>query len=107
MKGQIRIAVYRSEETWLKDRSAAYSTGLESNGREHQWRVDNVPHGRYAVAAYYDEDRDGRLNRNTFGMPTEQYGFSNNAKGVFGPASWKDSSFEVTEKTTEVVIELQ
>jgi uncharacterized protein (DUF2141 family) len=99
--------MYRSEETWLKDGSAAYSTALEASSSEPHWRIDNLPHGRYAIAAYYDENRDGRLNRNTIGLPTEQYGFSNDAKGVFGPASWKDSSFEVSSKTTEVVIELQ
>ena len=38
-----------------------------------------------------------------FGIPTEDYGFSNDAKGNFGPASFDDSSFELDDnKTIEI-----
>jgi uncharacterized protein (DUF2141 family) len=40
-------------------------------------------------------DGDGKLNKNMFGMPTEPYGFSNNARGSFGPAKWSNAKFSV------------
>ena len=40
--------------------------------------------GRYAVRAFADENGNGKLDTNLFGMPTERYGFSNDAKGNRG-----------------------
>jgi uncharacterized protein (DUF2141 family) len=37
--------------------------------------------GRYAVRAFADENGNGKLDTNLMGMPTERYGFSNDAKG--------------------------
>jgi uncharacterized protein (DUF2141 family) len=37
--------------------------------------------GRYAVRAFADENGNGKLDTNLLGMPTERYGFSNDAKG--------------------------
>lgn len=56
---------------------------------------------------FHDENSDGRLNRNLLGVPLEQYGFSNNSRGVFGPASWKDSSFAVTSERTGISIQVR
>ena len=36
------------------------------------------------------------MDRNLFGVPKEQFGFSNNAKGNFGPPSFEDASFTVS-----------
>ena len=44
---------------------------------------------------FHDKNNDGRLNTWPIGMPSEPYGFSNNARGRFGPASWQAASFEV------------
>lgn len=54
---------------------------------------NNVPYGVYAIKIYHDENGDNELNTNFLGMPTEEYGFSNNARGSFGPASWDDAKF--------------
>ena len=40
--------------------------------------------GRYAVRVFADENGNGKLDTNLFGMPTERYGFSNDAKGNRG-----------------------
>ena len=48
---------------------------------------------RYAVAAFQDENGDGILNSNVVGMPTENYGFSNDARGLFGPPDFDDAAF--------------
>lgn len=84
-KAHLRIAVFNSEKSWLDDASAAYRTVLEGGGREREWRIQNAPYGEYAVAVFEDQNRDGKLNRDLFGIPKEPYGFSNNARGSFGP----------------------
>ena len=54
---------------------------------------ENIPTGTYALRMYHDADGNGELNANAFGIPTEPFAFSNNAKGVMGPASWEDAQF--------------
>ncbi len=51
--------------------------------------------GLYAIKAFHDLNGDGQLNTNPFGMPTEPYAFSNNARGMMGPAPWSAAAFEV------------
>ncbi|MDR1455778.1 MAG: DUF2141 domain-containing protein [Tannerella sp.] len=37
----------------------------------------DLPKGKYAVSAYQDMNKNGRLDRNIIGIPKEKYGFSN------------------------------
>jgi uncharacterized protein (DUF2141 family) len=44
------------------------------------------------------------LNSNFLGIPTEDYGFSNNASGTFGPADYDDAKFLIDQ--TEMTIKI-
>ncbi|PZO53463.1 MAG: hypothetical protein DCF16_06595 [Alphaproteobacteria bacterium] len=57
---------------------------------------ENVPPGQYAIRLFHDVNGNGQLDTNPFGIPTEPFAFSNNARGRFGPASWEDAVFTVT-----------
>ena len=48
-------------------------------------------------------DGDGEMDANPFGMPTEPYGFSNNAVGNMGPASWDRARFTVSGATAQTI----
>ena len=51
--------------------------------------------GTYALAAFHDANGDGELNANFVGMPTEGYGFSNDARGFMGPPPFDDAAFSL------------
>lgn len=61
-----------------------------------------VPPGNYAIAAYHDENGDGRLDRNGVGIPTEPYGFSNDV-GRVAPPTFAGARVSVGPATTIVV----
>ena len=63
--------------------------------------------GAYGIKMYHDINDDGDMNANPFGMPTEPYAFSNNAKGRFGPAKWADASFTVSSDGATQTITLK
>ena len=68
----------------------------------------SLPAGVYAISAYFDLNSDGKLNRNSVGAPKEPYGFSNNARGEFGPAKFKDAAFRIEKgKTVKMKIFLK
>jgi uncharacterized protein (DUF2141 family) len=92
-EGQMMIALNNSEEDYNAKREAF--RGVQARIREQRvsWKFTEIPHGEYAIKVYHDEDGDGELDTNFLGIPSEDYGFSNNARGSFGPASWDDAKF--------------
>ena len=66
----------------------------------------DLPAGEYAVAAFHDANGDGELNANLVGMPTEGYGFSNDARGFMGPPSFDAAAFslDADADTSRVVV---
>lgn len=68
---------------------------------------EDLPFGNYAVAVYHDENEDSIMNRNSFGMPSEGYGFSNDAPAMTGPAQFEDAMFVVAGPTTEIQLTMR
>lgn len=95
VKGEIRIAMFDSEQKYPED--PVHAIVLPVERKEVEWVVNDLPYGEYAIAVYHDKNKNGELDSNLLGIPKEDYGFSNNARGRFGPASWKDAKFIVRE----------
>lgn len=55
----------------------------------------DIPEGRYAIKAFHDVNDSGALDTNWMGIPNEPYGFSNDARGTFGPPSFEDAAITV------------
>jgi len=60
-------------------------------------KIVNLPPGKYAVRYFHDENMNGNLDTNKMDIPTEGYGFSNNAYGLFGPKPFKEWLFDLNE----------
>lgn len=66
----------------------------------------DLPAGRYAVAAFHDENGNGELDSNLLGLPVEGYGFANDATGVMGPPPFSAASVEVGVRPVAVTVTL-
>jgi uncharacterized protein (DUF2141 family) len=103
-KGVVQVALC-DEATYPKDcrltASAPAKTGAVTVD------VPNVPAGTWAALAYHDENSDKKLDTNFVGMPKEGYGFSNGAKGTFGPPKFKDTAITVGEGASTATITLK
>ena len=62
--------------------------------------VENIKPGKYAFRYFHDENKDKKLSTNILGIPKEGFGFSNNAKGKFGPPAFDKMVFEIKKDTT-------
>jgi uncharacterized protein (DUF2141 family) len=62
--------------------------------------INDLKPGKFAFRYFHDENNDEKLNTNFMGIPKEGYGFSNNAKGSFGPPSFDKMVFEITKSDT-------
>ena len=91
--GKVKIGLYNSESSFLK---TTYKTAVsEINGKKSTVTFGELPKGDYAISLYHDENNNGVLDRNMFGIPSEDYASSNNAKGTMGPPSYGDAKFTV------------
>ena len=106
VKGQVKIALFNSSDTWLGEHPA-YSSTINVDGPVVTWKVNDVPYGDYGIAVFHDENSNGKMDKNFLGIPQEPYGFSNNVRVTFGPPKWDDAKFAVKGSTTETSIEVK
>ncbi len=102
-KGQILLSVFTNDDNYLKEPVFEAIASIDEEGGS-VFEIDNLNVGRISVSAVYDEDNSGDLNTGFLGIPTERVGFSNNAKGRFGPPSFEKTSFDFKES---MVIEIR
>ena len=76
--------------------------------RKTQARCDfeDIPSGTYAMAVIHDEDMNGKLETNLLGIPTEGYGFSNDAKSMIGVPSFSAASFPYDGQSLDLTMNL-
>lgn len=93
--GDVYIAVYNSDSTWLSDttvqsKKVAISEALDGELVRTELQL---PLGEYALSVFYDKDNDGEMDTNFIGMPKEPIALSNNAVAKFGPPKYADAVF--------------
>jgi len=76
--------------------------------RKTQARCDfeDIPPGTYAIAVIHDENMNGKLETNWLGIPTEGYGFSNDATGMIGVPSFSAASFPYDGRNLDLTMSL-
>lgn len=62
---------------------------------EDEYRIDDLPSGNYAVVLFWDENNNGRLDRNFVGIPSEPIALTNNYRPM-GPPSFQRARVSVT-----------
>ena len=68
--------------------------------------LTNLDPGQYAIIVSHDENGNSKLDKNALGVPTEPYGFSNNAWGFLSPPAFKKAVMQVNADDKDVSIVL-
>ena len=92
--GQLMVALNDVEGKMIQ----GYQVPVTKTG-DLVYTIKNIKPGKYTMAVFHDINMDEKLNTNMLGIPTEPYGFSNNARGTFGPPSLADQTFSVSSET--------
>ncbi|MCX6230628.1 MAG: DUF2141 domain-containing protein [Bacteroidetes bacterium] len=98
-KGKCLLYLYNNKKGFPTDADKAIHTSIGKilNGKSCII-LNNIADGDYAISVIHDENDNGKLDKNFIGMPKEGVGVSNNAKGSFGPPSFKDSKFQLNKE---------
>ena len=105
--GNVKIALCNSDENYKDHKFPFIGKSIAINKNIAIVEFDDLPFGDYAIKAFHDEDSNDDLNTNILGIPVEDYGFSNNARGMFGPPSWEDAKFKFNVETKTIEIEIK
>ncbi len=103
--GQAYLGLYRAQDDFPVINKQYLGKVVAISGNKSALIFSQLPKGNYAVAVFHDRNKNGKLDTNLFGVPTEEYGFSNNARNTFSAPSFKDASFSVDgNKTISITI---
>ncbi|MDZ4692473.1 DUF2141 domain-containing protein [Terricaulis sp.] len=104
-QGAVMIQIFASETAYAAGQAAS-AQRVVVDGATEEARFEGLAPGQYAVRLFHDVNGDGRFNTNPFGIPTEPFAFSNNARGTFGPASWSQAAFALNagENTQAIAV---
>ena len=95
VKGSIYVAVYDRESSFMKtDQIRSKKIVPVSEKGKLKISLGALPAGKYALSCFHDVNGNGKLDTNWMGIPSEPYGFSNNARPKFRAPKWAEAAFD-------------
>jgi len=103
-EGQALVAFFLNDSGWPDPGESIFATLTVpiSDGRAIAV-VEDVPAGPFAVSVFHDEDGDRELGSGAFGIPSEAYGFSADARNPFGPPKFEEARLELAAGETKQI----
>ena len=92
-EGKAMIALCNSEECFKNTEKAVLKEMAVIKNKTAEWIINGLLYGTYSISVYHDKNSNNKLDKNALGVPKEAYGFSNNARGIFGPPDYEDVIF--------------
>ena len=103
-KGTVYLAIYNNSTSFDQDnknkninKNRWVKSIVEVVNKNSFTRNVELKKGVYAISLFVDSNNNKIIDKNLLGIPTEQYGFSNNASGFLGSPSYKDASFNLVD----------
>ncbi len=105
-RGTVYASIFLSAEGFPGDKSRAFAyRAAPAQDGTVVLTFDEVPAGDFVVAVLHDADSNEELSFNLLGMPKEDYGFSRDARAMFGPPKFEKAvvSLQAGENKTLTV----
>jgi uncharacterized protein (DUF2141 family) len=101
-KGTVYLAIYDNSTSFDQDnknknvnKNRWVKSIVEVVNKNSFTKNVELKKGVYAISLFVDSNNNKIIDKNLLGIPTEQYGFSNNATGFLGSPSYNDASFNL------------
>jgi uncharacterized protein (DUF2141 family) len=105
VRGQLFIELY-DQQTYFNFDQVLNEQVVPVTATEMTVTLEHVPPGRYIAVGSHDANGNDELDTGFFGIPLEAYGFSRDARGLFGPPDFSAGAFDFdgTAATVDVVL---
>ena len=106
--GTVACALFESPDGFPSEflHSATHVMIIKIRKAQARCDFEDVPPGTYAMVVIHDENMNGKLDANLLGIPTEGYGFSNDAKKWLGTPPFSDASFSYDGQNVDLTMSL-
>ena len=98
--GTLRMGIYDSDQTFAKEGKQWKGVVVKVEGKSQTIKIDLPKGKKIGIAIFHDANGNGVMDKNMMGIPTENYGFSNNARATFSAPSFADASIFVKDDAT-------
>jgi len=104
--GKAYVAIYNSAKTFPAYGKQYKGRIVDIKNQKVSLNFDDLPKGSYGVAVFHDENKNGKLDKNLVGYPTEAFGFSNNFRPTISAPDFEDVAF-VVDKSKSITIQVK
>jgi uncharacterized protein (DUF2141 family) len=95
--GNIGMLIFNSRQGWPDElKSALRGATVPAEAGKTTVKVEGLPAGDYGVLVIHDENMNQKLDRDWKGIPSEQWGMSNNPKVFLSAPSFDRARFHLT-----------
>jgi uncharacterized protein (DUF2141 family) len=93
--GAVECSLFSREVGFPMDDSKAMATSawIQGTGESTTCRFTDVAPGKYAVSVAHDTNGNRKIDTNFFGIPTEQWGVSNNVRPTLRTPKFDEAAF--------------
>lgn len=105
-KGDVHVALYDRADVFPNSDGMLSERVLVIKQGRARTVFNDLPAGRYAVAAYHDENGNHDFDQGLFGIPLEGFGFSNGARAFFGPPSFESAAVDIPGTGGTITVDL-
>jgi len=103
-EGTAHVAFFLDARVWPDGDGSIFATAVVPIKDGQAIAVfEEVPAGPFAVSVFHDENDNGELDSAAFGIPSEPYGFSADARDLFGPPSFEEARIELAAGETKQI----
>ncbi len=107
-KGILIVGWYNKADDYRNPDKAVFKQKVKINNQAFANLVfTNIPFGDYAISLYFDENENGKLDKNFLGIPKESYGFSNNIYHATKATSFEEAKFNLKQNNQIIAIKLK
>ncbi len=92
-EGTVRVCVFMSKNNYLG--KADYCSSIKIESIDDQEISLDLACAKYAIVVYHDINKNGILDKNFLGIPSEPYGFPRNPSTIFGPPPFEKAQEDV------------
>jgi uncharacterized protein (DUF2141 family) len=105
--GQLIYGVFTSADGFPTDSHKAVDWQVKPADADSVVFTAMLPPGQYGASVLHDENNNGKIDKNLFGVPVEGYGVTNNPKPALRAATFDESRFNLPPQGASLTISVQ
>lgn len=106
-QGLVRVALFRTPADFAKEEGVYREVVVPAATPAATLVFADIPAGTYGLAAFHDENADGKFDRGFLGIPREGYGFGNDAPVILDAPPFEQAAVAIVEPSARTALRMR